>query len=445
MILGLILSLKDVILGPIYIIVIFYVCNYINKSQNKNSLLNKYFIKGVLERIIATILFSLIHEFYYGGDTVNYFKNGSQHIWNALFDKPEYYFELVFSSVHSKPYLFKYTSPMPWDLQGSEGLVIRISALLGLITFHTYTLNALLISLFCYSGLWVSFKTIQKKYPDITKELGIAFLFLPSLVFWSSGVLKDPITLGALGWLFWAVYNIFIVPKGIIKASIIGLIMFYLIANLKVYILLSFLPPAILWAFNDHSNKIKNKLLKIILKPFLLGIGLVAAIGGTLLTEGDKQYDVENFSERQQINANYLSKQVQTGSAYDIEIFDGSLPSLIKVAPQAINVSLFRPYLWEVNNPFMLLAALEASFFLILTIRLVYTTGIFKTWKIIITEPIVLFCILFSLIFAFGVGANSGNFGTLVRYKIPLMPFFLAGLYIANYLSKIKQTLFKKT
>jgi hypothetical protein len=37
---------------------------------------------------------------------------------------------------------------------------------------------------------------------------------------------------------------------------------------------------------------------------------------------------------------------------------------------------------------------------------------------------------VFSLIFAASVGITSANFGTLVRYKIPLIPFYLSGLYI---------------
>ncbi|NNF02533.1 MAG: hypothetical protein HKN22_07590 [Bacteroidia bacterium] len=40
------------------------------------------------------------------------------------------------------------------------------------------------------------------------------------------------------------------------------------------------------------------------------------------------------------------------------------------------------------------------------------------------------FCIIFSLFFAFSVGLSTSNFGSLVRYKIPLLPFFVAALFI---------------
>jgi len=41
-----------------------------------------------------------------------------------------------------------------------------------------------------------------------------------------------------------------------------------------------------------------------------------------------------------------------------------------------------------------------------------------------------MYCFLFSLIFALFVGATTLNFGTLCRYKIPCMPFFVISLFL---------------
>ena len=65
-----------------------------------------------------------------------------------------------------------------------------------------------------------------------------------------------------------------------------------------------------------------------------------------------------------------------------------------------------------------------------LTIYILIKVGVIRTFSIIGSTPIVLFCFIFALTFAFAVGISSYNFGTLVRYKIPLMPFYVAGLYI---------------
>jgi hypothetical protein len=41
-----------------------------------------------------------------------------------------------------------------------------------------------------------------------------------------------------------------------------------------------------------------------------------------------------------------------------------------------------------------------------------------------------IFAFSFTIIFAFGVGLATANFGALVRYKIPMLPFFVGGLFV---------------
>ncbi|MBL0145287.1 MAG: hypothetical protein IPP48_05575 [Chitinophagaceae bacterium] len=45
-------------------------------------------------------------------------------------------------------------------------------------------------------------------------------------------------------------------------------------------------------------------------------------------------------------------------------------------------------------------------------------------------DPTVIYCLLFSLLFALFVGVTTSNFGSLVRYKIPCMPFYVIAMYI---------------
>jgi len=98
---------------------------------------------------------------------------------------------------------------------------------------------------------------------------------------------------------------------------------------------------------------------------------------------------------------------------------------MLRLAPAAVNVSLFRPYLWEIKNLLMMISSLEAFVLLILTVY------------VIIKATTVLFCLLFALSYAFAVGVSTYNFGSLVRYKIPMMPFYsIAIFYIMSYLKR---------
>jgi len=82
------------------------------------------------------------------------------------------------------------------------------------------------------------------------------------------------------------------------------------------------------------------------------------------------------------------------------------------------------------------LAALENTLLLILSLRFLIRTGLIKTYRIIVGEPFVFFCFMFSFLFSFSVGLTTANFGALARYKIPAVPFFLASLFVIEYVSK---------
>lgn len=44
--------------------------------------------------------------------------------------------------------------------------------------------------------------------------------------------------------------------------------------------------------------------------------------------------------------------------------------------------------------------------------------------------PDVALCLIFTLILSFACGITAYNFGALVRFKIPMEPFFISGLLI---------------
>ena len=73
----------------------------------------------------------------------------------------------------------------------------------------------------------------------------------------------------------------------------------------------------------------------------------------------------------------------------------------------------------------MLFSALESLVFTVYLLYILLLVGVTKTFKLIFTKPVISFCFTFTIIFAFAVGLNSFNFGSLVRYKIQLLPFLL--------------------
>ncbi len=429
------LSNKDFIITPIFIIILLIIATSFNKSINKDKISQQYFIKGVYIKIFAVLAFTFIHEYIYGGDTVLYFKQ-SKIIFDSLFDKPIITFNLLWDSRPLYDYdSLSYAMMIGWYGAPTEYMIVKFAALGGLFSGHTYSAIALFFATFSFSGLWAIYKTLTKIYPDLKKEFAIATVFMPSVFFWSAGVLKDGLCIGALGWLFWAFYSVFIEKKSILKSIIIGFLAFILVSKIKFYIALAFMPSALLWIFLANRSKIRNKFIRTIATPFLLVLGLgTALLGGSKLME-NSEYSADHIATRTKINSDYIYgiSQIQQGSAYSIGKMDGTVGGMVKVLPQAVNVALFRPYLFEVKNPVMLLSSFESTFFLLFTIYVLFKVGFFKVLGLLVSNPLITFCFIFSIIMAAAVGMNSFNFGSLVRYKIPLMPFYLAAIYLLKY------------
>ncbi|WBO84978.1 hypothetical protein [Hymenobacter yonginensis] len=432
------MELRDLFLTPLYLGLIYAVA-FAVRGRVTNVYTRQYFIPALSVKLVGAIAFGLIFQFYYGyGDTFNYFKHSSL-MYEAFGDSFSIGLKLLTSNGERLPELTKYTSRMYWWHPGSTELIVaRFAAVFGLLCFNTYTVVGMFFACISFSGMWAMYMTFAKIRPQVYKQLAIAVFFIPSVFFWGSGLMKDSLCLGALGWVFYAFYQGAIQKKRLFKSFIIGFLAAYMLYATKVYILLSFLPPALIWVFNENSQRIKNAALRMIAKPFLLGIGAVAAVFAlNNLTEGNDSYDIDKIGEKSKITADYLYQVSvqQEGSAYTLGEQDGTIGGMVKLAPQAIVVALFRPFLWEARNPVMLLSALESAFFLFFTLKIMFRVGLKHFFSSIAQTPVLVLSFVFALVFGASVGIISNNFGTLVRYKIPLIPFYVGALYILQDVS----------
>ena len=382
---------------------------------------------ALVAKMAGALALGMIYQFYYeGGDTFNYFTYGSRHIWEAFMESPVLGFKLLLNSGGAHDIeTFNYSSKIWYFKDQHSYLIVRIAAFFDLFTFHTYSATSLFFSAFSFSGLWAMFQSVAKMYPDRVKWMAYMVLFIPSVIFWGSGILKDTITLGALGWTTYALINIITFKKRTPKYWIVLVLFSYLIFSIKTYIIICYIPMVFVWIYWGYQKKVNNPLVKVVVVPVLLVI--FATLGYLTLRQissvSDK-YALDNIAQQAAITANDIRYGwgARTGGdgGYDLGVLDGSWISMIRLMPQAINVSLFRPYFWEVRNPLMLLSALEALAVFVLTLRAIWN----GQWRSIIKDPFLVFCFSFSLIFAFAVGVSTFNFGTLMRYKIPFVPFY---------------------
>ena len=278
--------------------------------------------------------------------------------------------------------------------------------------------------------------------------MAFAVLFIPSVIFWGSGFMKDAITMTAIGWVTHFFYNIFYENKKLILNSAFAVLFLYVIYIIKSYILMAFLPAALLWGIGLLSYKIKDARLVMFVRYFLYAsaIGGIFIIGGKLQAEMFGEYNVESLGYKSFVTRDYLYRisMEQDGSGYTLGDFDPTLMGMLQQAPAGVNVTLYRPYLWEAKKPIVMISALESLLYLIFTIVAIVRNNPIRMIQRILADETLQFCLIFTLIFAMAVGISTSNFGSLVRYKIPCLPFFTAFLIILFYPPKQELVLRKQ-
>lgn len=425
------MELRDLIVTPIVIILVLTVAYVIRPSVTDRTT-RKYFFPAIIVKIIGALALGFIYQFYYGGgDTFNYHTHGSRHVWEAFFDSPEKGLRLLINDGTSYHEVYRYASKIVFFTDPQSYVIVKIASVFDLLTFSSYSATAVLFAVVSFVGMWMFFLAFYEQYPQLHRWLAFAAFFIPSVFFWGSGLLKDTITIGCLGIATYQVYRIFIKKSFGVMNIFLLLFSLYSTYSIKIYILLTFLPAAIVWMFLVNLDAIRSTVLKILLAPFAILCATVLGYYAMVKAgEDNAKYSIQNVAMTAKITAydiGFYSGR-DAGSGYSLGELDGTLGSMIRLSPQAINVSLFRPYLWEVKNPLMLLSALESFLFLSLCIYIVFKKNLMLASAF--KNPNVLFALIFSITFAFAVGVSTFNFGTLVRYKIPLLPFFAVALIL---------------
>ena len=416
----------------IVIMLIAGINSWLNKKEKVRP--EKYFKLFVNLKIVSAILITLLFNFYYeGGDTTGYFNDGRL-LNMMLFTHPSEAIQMFFAKSQLDfldSNLMNYFDGFRFGNDPSTWLVVKMSAILSLLTFRSMLATAILFGFFSARLIWRFYKTLLMIYPDCQKNLALAILFIPNVLLWGSGIFKDTVTLCLTMYVFVCLYNIFNLKKSILKNTILLCVSVYIVFAIKSYIIVSFLGCLSIWLASHF--KIKSSFLRIILRPILIALfGVIAFVGFGQFTKSFEKYQIDQVLATTKTTGDYLKfiSENSDGSVYDIGTLEPTVPGLLKLAPAAINVTLFRPYIWEGRKVIIFFSALESTFILLFTLYVVFKTGPFKMMKFIIKDKLLLSFLLFTLLFSIFVGLSSFNFGSLVRYKIPCIPIYLIVLSV---------------
>lgn len=390
---------------------------------------------GLTLKIFCTLGFVLVYQVIYdGGDTFGYYKNGSV-FYETILSEPQKAWNLFFWQKGDVSFWMN-DLINSMNLYGSlsTGTIVQISGIIGLATFNNFYCTSLLFGFFAFAGMWAYYRVFADMFPEIKTHIFCATLLVPSVCFWSAGILKDSVTLGCTGFLLYGFYHLFIKKDKPVLGALMFFLSFYFIWRIKFYIAVCLVPALLVWLFFHHLKYFKGIAFKILivvgtLGSMFLGAVLMAPQLKQAVTRGmtvfiDKAVDFQSW---------HGLVNEQGASGYSLGDIDFSLMGIVAKMPLSIFTCYFRPLIHETTSAISLLSSIENTFFLILTIYVLLRTGLLRSMKLLFTKHILFSLLVFVILFGFITGFTSYNFGAMVRYRIPCIPAFLLVLFLLRY------------
>lgn len=431
---------------PVYLIIILMLANiYANKKKVAEPYY-AYFTLGLIAKIVGGLGLAFVYTIYYsGGDTTEYFRNVKSLEGLALFDFESFWYVLTHPAANSNMLFFNSeTGYAVYCRDAKAWAVVKIALPIVIISMQSFLATTVMCATISFAGIWRLYKVFVQEFPELKKEMAISFLFIPSVFFWGSGLLKDTFTLSALGFFFASLYTLVVRKEKILGSILTIAVSAYIIISIKPYIMVGLVPALIIWIVQLTVGKINAKTVRVLAIPFVFLVGVGCAyLLMMFMGESLAEYQVESILEKAKITQRDLKSDYYQGNSFDIGNFESNVPSIIGKFPIATFSAIFRPLIVESNNLVMFFSGFENLILLLFAIRVLILVRVIGIFNYFFTHHILTFSLFFSIFFAFSVGLSTSNFGSLVRYKIPSIPYFVASMYIIQYL-KLKELKLKK-
>lgn len=438
-----------VMLG-IYCIIIFGATFARQVLKVRTNPVYQYYGWAVLAKVVSSVVFCVIYIYYYnGGDTVSYYET-SRSLVNLGMKNFTGYVDVMSSSPSLSGYLtFDRDTGFPWPYMYFDSqtfFVAKIISPIVFVAFKSYLVSSVLLSWLSFFGAWKFYLMMCRHFPGLERRLAFGVLFVPSVLFWGSGILKDTITFSAVCWFIVGLDSAFMAPKKSRMALVTMILALYVLLSVKPYVLYSLLPGAIIWIGSARIKMIQSKFIRVAFMPLVLIISIAGGFLALSLIGGKMgKFAIDKMLVTASVTQKDLKQEYYQGSSFDIGDFEPTIPGVLSKTPAAMAVGLFRPYVWEARNIVMVASGLENLIYLLLAGFLVFKilTDPRRFFKILGAYPILTFLLCYTLFFSVMVGLSTSNFGALVRFKIPFMSCYIALLLVLHYfMSKQGRTAF---
>lgn len=385
-----------------------------------------------LAKIAAgTALWAVYTYLYTDRTTADIFKyfDDSFHMYKALPGHPVDYLKMLFGYQNDTPEFLKtyYLQMNNWERHYESNLyndahtIIRFNAAVRLISFGEFHVHTVIAAFLSFLGSVGIYRVFVHRLPGLERPLLLVLFLLPSVLFWSSGVIKESLLFFGLGLLLHQLHRITGARQRWYDL-VLALFALALLFLLKFYVLMSLVPALVffLWSTGRTGWSAWWRAIVVFGAFALIGTNIQVILPGT---------DILGILTMKQRDFVGLAQQMNSGSFVMPVLLLPEVELFAAQSPYALFITFLGPLVYAGPGAMGLISAAEnLAIVLVVMICLIYR----RPWAKV-DLPLLLALIGFVLVLALVIGWTTPVMGAVVRYRTPLLPFLLiAALCIAD-------------
>lgn len=407
----------------IYLLFIFYSVlffwlitriNFFKESGLPNKILITLFIVRILSLIVGCYVNLYILA---NSDSVVFHQMGVEQ-FHLLFQNPHEYFVDIFQSNYPTGYSRLLDDSHSYWNNLKTNLLAKMLSIFDLFSVRSFWINTLFYNFLVFFGCVALYKVFIKIFPKSFYPIVFCIFILPSALFYSSMIHRDGLILLSLSMIIYHLF--FMINDHKISWKRIAIIFLFLLVIflLRSFVFIALIPALIAWIL---AQKFSKHAFAIFIIVYSITSILFFTSGFISSRTNLPQY----VSSRQQ---SFIEIGKAGTSTIPVQPLRPTFKSFLNNAPEALNHTLLRPYLTGINNFQYMPFALEIFLFEVL-----FFIFILFHKKIFPLNPLIYFCIFFSLTMFLITGYTVPIIGAIVRYRSIYFIFLL--LPIVSYIN----------
>lgn len=383
----------------LHTVLIVILIRFVWKKQEGS--LRSFFWPAWTGKVLATVVVLVIHRHYYPqSDMFFFYDRATQLSQRAISDFPGF-INWLFTPAGGY-----------YPGEARTEFFVKLISLVALFTQHNILLMSLWLSQLSFFSSWHLVQVLAKWQPAWKWPAIVAFLFYPSVVFWTSGIMKETVAMAGMYFIMTVFVKLWTMQRPTWWEYVLMVLSVWLAWKLKYYYVAVLMPVLLAALLTREVGKRKLEItttreMFLFTATFFLLILLPGLFHPNLRPARLIQVVAENH--------NHMVMNAGSTHLTGTEIIEPRITDVAShILPGLVN-GLFAPYAPDFSNVFYMLSVIENWLLVLLTVCSMPALFFRMDGR----ERVLLWAAFtFCMVLACWLGIAVPAAGTLVRYKV---------------------------